>query len=375
MVRKLLMASAAMTVVAAATPAVADGVELEIGGYFSGYALYTDQDEPTGTEYRNFDFRKDVELTFSGETTLDNGLTVGAFIETNMDREDNTTSNIIEQSYMYTSGGWGRVNFGEANGAAYLLQVAAPSADANIDGFNPEINTFDLDTLTSSGGVTTGDFLGYALDITGYTTKLSYFTPVMNGFQAGVTFTPAVSEADQSGLAGITVNNNNNQYDYAYEIAARYEGEFEGVGITTGAGYFHGEREATTAGNEDRDAWNAGIDLDFAAFGLGVAYLHDDNGVATDGDTSILVVGADYVTGPYTFGVSYYDREDEAAATAVNSTGSELDTTRYTGGVSYSYGPGMDFRGSIAYIESETAAAGDVERDAYQIAVGTVISF
>ena len=371
--KKLLLSGVALMAVAAATPAKADeGLKLELGGYFSGYAVYNDQDEPTGTEYRNFDFRKDTEIHFTGETTLDNGLTVGSHIELNADREDNTGS-LIEESYMYFSSGWGRVNFGEEDGAAYLLQVSAPSADSNIDGLRQYINSFDLSNLIGANVGLTADRLDYDQVLgTGKETKLTYFTPVFNGFQAGATFTPSISEADQSGLAGITVNNNAG-YDYGYELAARYEGEFEGVGITAGAGYGHAEAEV--AGAEDRDQWNVGLDMDFAAFGLGVAYTEDDNGVASNGDTSILVVGADYVTGPYTFGLSYYDREDEDLSGNQGAAADEVDTQRYTGGVSYEYGPGMSFRGSISYIDAESSAAGDEERDGYQIAVGTQISF
>ena len=47
----------------------------------------------------------------------------------------------IEESYAYFSGAWGRVNFGSEDGAAFLLQVAAPSADANIDGLRQQVQS------------------------------------------------------------------------------------------------------------------------------------------------------------------------------------------------------------------------------------------
>lgn len=42
--------------------------------------------------------------------------------------------NTIEESYLCLSSNLGRFNIGSEDGANYLLQVAAPSAHANIDG-------------------------------------------------------------------------------------------------------------------------------------------------------------------------------------------------------------------------------------------------
>jgi len=150
--KKLLLCGVAALAVSAAAPAHAEGIDLGLGGYFIGYGLYTDQDETTDT--RSFDFRKETEIHFNGETTLDNGLTVGGHIEMNADRSidaeaNNEDDNTIEESYLYVSGGWGRVNFGNEDGAAYLLQVAAPSADDNIDGLRPDINSFDLSNMSA----------------------------------------------------------------------------------------------------------------------------------------------------------------------------------------------------------------------------------
>src|SRR5690348_8186303 len=63
----------------------AQGVQLGIGGYYAAAAgLILSQsasgDDP-GAHTRDIVFRQDVEVHFKGETTLDNGLTVGARIE------------------------------------------------------------------------------------------------------------------------------------------------------------------------------------------------------------------------------------------------------------------------------------------------------
>ncbi|CAN0473222.1 unnamed protein product, partial [Phaeothamnion confervicola] len=195
--KKILLSTAALAGLAmvAAAPVRADepALQLGVGGYISGYAVYTDQDAPAGTSYREFDFRKDTEVHLNGEVALDNGITAGAHLELLMDRADNGAGNdtTVEESYMYLSSSWGRVNFGEEDGIAYLLQVAAPSADDKVDGIRPDISTINYAALSSaSTGVGLGlTSLGYAQDDFGYTNKLTYITPVFNGFQAGVSYT------------------------------------------------------------------------------------------------------------------------------------------------------------------------------------------
>ena len=376
--KKLLLSSAALLAFAVANPAQAEEF-LKVGGNFKGYAAYTDQDETTGQSLRQLDLRKETEAHFSGETTLDNGLTVGAHVELNVDRgteglggSADAADRLVEESYGYFSGGWGRVNFGEEDGAAYLLQVAAPSADNNVDGIRQFIQTFDLDA--TGAGLTT-NILDYQQILTSTSAKVTYLTPSFNGFQVGASYTPSISDADLNNLAASPRDDNAGEYDNGLEIAARYEGEFNGVGVAAGAGYGKASLEAASAGRDDQKQYNVGLDLDFAGFGLGAAYLVDDNGVSNNGDTKTWVVGADYQTGPYTLGLSYFDRTDEAASGNQTGGAGEVDTTRWTAGVGYEYGPGMTFRGAVQLIDVETAAAGDDEVNGTQVTLGTNINF
>ena len=184
--KKVLLSGAAAAALAfASTPAMAgDGViDLELGGFFKAYGVYADYDDDfggvgAGDDRRGFDLRRSGLISFSGEATLDNGLTVGAVIE--METEDSTNnkgSNIdhgtfdsaFEESYIYFSGGWGRFNFGNEDGAGYLLQVAAPSADDNIDGVRQNISSFQY----LGGAAPVGDRLDYAMDTTWGAEKLT----------------------------------------------------------------------------------------------------------------------------------------------------------------------------------------------------------
>ena len=363
--KKLLLAGVAMGSVALTAPAHAN-VELEVGGYFKGYGVVIDQDEVPGSETNDFDFIRDTEIHIGGETTLDNGLTIGAHFEIEADGGDSST---IDESYVYFSGNWGRVNFGAEDGAGYLLQVAAPSADSNIDGIRQFVQPVNYSVLTAVGvaGTIGTQGIDYDMDPTGKADKLTYLSPIMNGAQIGVSLSPDTDPS--AALGGVGSDGLASTIGMTYEIAARYEGQFQNVGVIAGAGYAHGDEEAAGATSDDRDTFNIGLDLDISAFGLGVSYSEDNGGnasSATVDDEETLVIGADYTTGPFKLGVSWLSQDN-------TYTVKDLETERYTGGVVYNYGPGMSFRGSVSYIEHE--ATGGVDADATSFVLGTQINF
>ena len=475
---KKLLSSAALAglLAVAAAPAMAQGdqsaLKLDLGGYFRGYMAYTSQDTranapaalATNADERNIDILRDTEVHFTGETTLDNGLTVGVHVESTTDMGDGFA---VDESYMYTSGSWGRVNFGGEDGAAYLLQVAAPSADSNIDGIRQYVNGFNYAIApatahTPTAGVTdtpfnfsnispasvvqtapatlvggiyvapvansafnaqapaadadgantwgrwNGAFLqdDYAQDATRFADKLSYLSPVFNGFQAGVSYTPDVTSGVASrGLNGVGTDDAINSFGDAWDLAARYEGQFDQFGLTLGAGYTHIDLEETrpaqtaagvfqglarNAFTDDRDIWNVGGTVTVGGFGFGALYTEDDRGsiaqddgatrasYTADSDSETWVLGADYTTGPWKVGASYLSREVENMAQTVTGVAGtfvgyqDLETDRYSGGLTYTYGPGMTFRGSVHYIDHEV---GSSDAEATTFVLGTQVNF
>lgn len=433
--KKLLLSSVAICGLALAGPAVAaehsahaGGVKLDLGGFYKGYAAFVDQEEASSSDVNEFDWLQNTEVYFTGETVLDNGLVVGYHAEVEADGNDSFD---VQESYAYFSGAWGRVNAGAENGAAYLLQVEAPSADSNVDGLRTFINPVNYAAAPGvigelagaiDGGIASGTTLNdfgtpgaggddvitnsaidggaiselfvfdYDDDITGYSNKVTYLTPVFSGFQAGVSYSPETTEDSRTSplATGVGTDNGVGDYGDSFEIGARYEGEFEGFGFALGAGYSHSELEeggivtyvdaddsgTFNAGDEvvasldDRTSWNVGLDVDFGGFGLGAAYVQDDLGFDDGADRDTLVVGGDYTTGPWKVGLSYYNQDQEVEALYGEG---EIETDRYTGGVVYTYGPGMTFRGSISYIDHEIDGSDDV--DATSVLLGTQIKF
>ncbi len=137
------------------------------------------------------------------------------------------------------------------------------------------------------------------------------------------------------------------------------------VGFILGAGYTHVELEEDLGTQDDAEEWNVGLDVDFGAIGVGAVYTENNNGDDVNDENDTWVVGADYTTGPFKLGASYLNNEND-----LGGTDTEID--RYTGGVVYTYGPGMSFRGSVSYIDAEVGGA---DADATNVLLGTQINF
>lgn len=359
-------AIAGLALALSAAPAAAE-IELGLGGQFSAYGVYADQDTDNVSDEG---ILQESEIYFQGKTTLDNGLTVG--VEVQLEGESET--DIIDESYLYVSGDFGRVNLGSENGAAYLLQVGHTTVDANFDGMDSDFAGVNAPGANSAGfnyGMGVGIGNG---DARGDTQKITYLSPVMGGFQAGVSYSPEASEDANIVNGVVTLGAENTVDDFSDEIqvGARWNGEFEGVGVTVGAGYSTADL-GTNVGNtltDDFDSWNIGAQLNVAGVTVGAAYYTDNGAQDNDGDTELYAIGASYDLGAYRVAASYTDTETETGV------GTEDEAERIMVGASYAYGPGMTFNGSVQFIEFEDAAnVAANEEDATVFVLGTTVKF
>lgn len=351
--KKLLIATTAIAGLATvATPAMAQSLELDLGGFYRGYGVFADSDVTAAADTRDFDLRHDAEIHFTGETTLNNGLTVGVHAETELAADAGVSDQ--DEIYAYFSGQWGRVNLGQEDGAAYLLQVAAPSADSNVDGLRTYIQGFSATPLD------------YAQDMGESAEKITYLTPKFSGFQAGVSYAPEVSDDPNTvgnGVAAMNGEEDDADYEDLMEIAARWDAAFDGFGLSLGAGYGTASNE-TNGGpaTDDVDQWNVGANMQWTAFEFGASYGEADTELnGADVDADVWTVGLGWANGPYTAGATYFEADTDAG-----------DAERWTVGGTYNYGPGMTFRGAVAFGETEDAGS---DEDFTQITLGTEVNF
>src|ERR1044071_5561253 len=115
--KRILLGSTTLAGVAAMAGAAqaSDGVKLDVGGFFQTVyqGVFDEKNEGTFGNHRNTDhFTHNAEVWFKGETTLDNGLTVGARIEL----EAENANDQIDKSFIYWSGGFGKGQIGSQEG-------------------------------------------------------------------------------------------------------------------------------------------------------------------------------------------------------------------------------------------------------------------
>lgn len=447
--KKLLLVSTAIAGFALWAAPASAAVKLDLGGFFRGYGVFADNDV---ANERGAEFRRDTEVHVSGETTLDNGLTVGFHTEQKL--ADSALTTTTDEVYAYASGGWGRVNLGVEDGAAYLLQVGAPSADSNVDGLRATIsglagntangagsgagNLFDLDTVFGASSAFSSTKYDYQHADFASTDRLTYLTPKFSGFQAGVSYTPTPDVVDNMTPPGLDTSTGNGlftdaddgdsavEYEDLIEVAARWDGEYQGFGLSAGAGYstadmespatavdFTAEGTVLTLGDwyltDGVDSFNGGLNVNWSGFSLGGNFQRAETSRTTDqslllagpggvvsGDITrdTWVAGLGWDNGPFHVGASWLNQQTDldaillAAADGTNEIGSsEVELTKYTVGAGYTFGPGMTFRGSVAWGEFDTTVAAIVATDAdvvdlttgnndfQQVAVGADIQF
>jgi hypothetical protein len=424
--KKILLAGTALVGVAMLSqPAHAD-LKLDLQGYFRGYAVYADNDTPgtvggaANNKLTKFQFMRDNEVHFTGQTTLDNGLTVGVHNEIKLGSEaqdDASTGplngqkhdffgnpgddpTMTDETYAYFQGEWGRVNLGVEDGAAYLLQVAAPSADSNIDGLRVYIQGFDVATWapTAGAGLLAGTSgldvpLGYDNADFRQSERFTYLTPKWNGFQAGASYAAQAGMQNPfGGTYGTAIDSTNGRFKDLWELAARWDGEFSGFGISAGAGYSGASKEsapgggaaAGALGSRDLQTWDGGLNFTWQQFSLGGAYRWSNTGTSSvaggDADARIWDVGLGWDNGPWHAGASYFDDKLDGGAyggafTSIANGATELTLRRETIGGGYTFGPGMTFRGSVALLQADDHVAGDHHPDQTQVTLGTDINF
>jgi predicted porin len=417
--KKLLLATTALAGVAltaggasAQTTSASEPIKLTLGGYFQFYGAAGFQKGNGGpqTGRHNFDIFKESEIHFKGETRLDNGLIIGVQVEL----EGETSSDQIDESYIWFQGDWGRVILGSTNPASYKLAVGYPTVDNNWDGQQP--NYLAISAAPSSGGAppNVNGFIGdprlsgaghpnaidnWVPNTSGDSEKITYLSPRFAGFRFGASYTPDQTEMDQGAgaepanrggaAAGFSGSNNPGTWSNLISAAVNYENKLGPLDIQAAVGYEHGFLEgptvigagATGVTLKDRDTYQAGVDVGFAGFHVGGGYFYDDNGIdatATGADASgaqrTFGLGASYSIGPLTVGSTWLHSRRSR-----DPIGFDEKLDRILVGARYALGPGVDLRSSAQYYDYKgaltdaTAAANN--NHAWVFVLGTVLTF
>jgi len=383
--KKILLGSTALVAAGLiAVPAgAADGVKLSLGGYYRGAAgvMFDDFDgAASGLEddLRDYVFKQDVEVHFSGETTLDNGLKVGAVIQL----EGQTSGDQIDEVYAFFSGGWGEVRFGDDDEALTAMCSITPSASPNFGADSPFFNF-------SNAGL--GGYLGTngtCFGVDGDSTKVIYFSPNFGGFSFAASFTPDNTQdtRNTTGGAGTRFETNTGQNSENLSIAANFNHDFNGVTLNLGGGAtWSFDREGLPAADEVAD-YQTYASVGFFGFTIGGAAELRQNFASDNGDRLVYGAGVTYNWDAWTVGLGWTHGDYEifqpgtnigtTATPVILTSDAEQNQDIFALTAAYALGPGITLDGVVEWDTSDTNASSLTnDYDGISFGIGTLISF
>lgn len=331
--KKVLLGTSALVGVALFANTASAQITVRLGGTMEFQAGFLTDDlldslDPNDDAEDGYDFRTDTEVIVRADGKADNGLLYGAKIEIEAGGGGNDLD--YDEAGMYVAGDWGRLEFGDDDGASDALSVFAPVVGiGQIDG--------DFGEYGAPGTVIK------PLD-TGDSTKVTYFSPRFAGFQAGVSFAPHSGDQgdnvllDEDDAAG-------GAFKDVAEVGAQYQTSFGQFAVVVGGGWTFGDAKPIAGipnSDGDLNSFGGGVQVGWGGIQVGGGYVQSD--IPGD-DQEGWNVGAAYETGPWGIAAQYHAYETGGFASA--------DTSLITAGTTYTVAPGLTVGADIGWFDVE----------------------
>ena len=256
-----------------------------------------------------------AEIFFNGELTADNGLVYGAKVHFGTGAVQ--SNGYPGREYIYLSGGWGSMEFGNWIGADSGLNLCLVcNTYAGYGGLDTPWKSYIINPNGNfrNGGVNSAWFDQSA--------KITYYTPVVAGIQAGVSYTPTRKDFFGVQPDG-PFKDNDGQYKDVVGFGLQFNQEFEGVGIALSAVGAVSDSQGTTSGSRIGEVtgigyYELGARVRYAGFQFGGSWWDEGTGGAIRGrDYGFEKTGwsleAAYSSGPYGVEVQYASTESSSA--------------------------------------------------------------
>lgn len=359
--KKVLMGTTALVAMGAwaVSPAAAaeEKISISVGGYYESVVSFVDQSfDATGVDMHNDNVRQEGEIHFKGETTLDNGLTIGI----NVQLEAVAQGDQLDEQYVYFSGDFGKVVVGAENSAAYLMGYTAPSVGLGV-------NSPNFFLFSPQGHAPTNNYVTGISDAN----KLTYFSPRFSGFQLGLSYTPNddATAGDRQTFGLSTDNDEDDQANY-FSVGLNFVNSFNGFDVAASGTWERGSVEADVDGtSDDNQEWQIGANLGFAGFTVGGSYGVNNNGLAGSNDSTGYDLGVSYETGPWGVSIAWFHGEFEFVGSSQDD-----ESDLFELGASYALGPGITITGSIQRFDEDSAIP-DERSDGWGAALQSKLSF
>ena len=372
--KKLLLGTTAivgLSVLAAGTAMASDPPSLSMSGNVKFEAWFSDEDGEDTTNISNTgknagrnrgaNFQvDDAEIVFKAKATADNGLEYGAKIEYEFE------ASATDEAMIWLSGNWGQIDMGNEDGAEDLVKKGGWSVLGAAGGWDGETN----DVFGTMG--VEADILGPALSgDTSDANKITYWTPKMNGFRAGLSYTPDSGQNFDDAI----VDNGTTQMDNHLGLGVEYAGTFDDISVAVSGRYARAEAEDDVT-FEDYGAWSVGGTVGYMGFTLGAAYTDNgDGGIAKTATAngqengSWWDVALGYGEGPYKVAVGYF------YGVAEQTTGTQDDEVSwFTVTGDYTVAPGLGVYAEYDYVDIDQNGTAN-DNNVQMFMVGTKVSF
>ena len=294
-----------------------DDYEVSLGG-LAGGALFTASQNggpvfPGG--YDDAGGSGEISSNIRVQRTLDNGMVLGARSDLLLYHDrlsgDIYGNDTVEKLYAFAQTGFGRIEVGQQDGAAYTLALLGPAIDEQVSLDSRKISLFH-NPLT---GRDFGQFFKQvtAVQSTSNYAKLNYISPRLFGIQIGGSFTPETVRTPLP-WTGNPVDAPDQQQDI-WEVAASYTGYFSGLAVGLSAGFAQGSLKHATSNGADLQDWAIGGQLAYtladvklslgSAYRETNAYLLDVGEVLHGGNTQSVHFSATVEKGSWRLGEEY----------------------------------------------------------------------
>jgi len=420
--KKILFATTALGLLASGA-ANASGPAVTVGGYADFQVGSGDQEglykhqtsagavaSAAGADSsiyaRDLHTRTDTNVHFKVDGKADNGLGYGAYIELNADtsaNESSTSGQPAKRTYVYVESGFGRVETGATGDAGDALKVGAETfaratggiagdfskyvdlAAGTIAGGSKYLITPGLPTATGLPGEENRGYAGGTLNNDTHSeranaNKISYYTPRIQGLQAGVSYTPDQGEhGNASGF--VSSNAGGTKFLDVWNAGINYQGQYDALTVAAAATGEWGSAKdtgATISTLDDLEAYSLGLNVSYAGFTVGGSWADaPEIGLTKTFGSSMhyWTLGGAYEFGPFAASVTYFDSTVEHGTSA---TAPDAEFQNISIGADYKLAPGLMPYVEVSFFETDNGVADNastVDNNGTVFIVGTQLTF
>jgi len=343
MTKKLLLSSTAIIgAVALATPALAD-IEVTLSGQVEfGTSVFNSDtvdlsDDDQNLSNRGYTFFMDSETKIQAEGAADNGVNYSAKVELETDADSGGSEAFnADEAVLAFWGSFGRVELGRDDGAEDVMYVGGEDFQAGTGGIDGDAANLDLANINDSGD----------------STKVTYFTPRVGGFQLGASYTPDEDDEETGQSEGGGAEEN------SVGVGANFEAALGGADVTfSGVAIFADDEDD----GDDKEDYAVGVGAEFAGLGIGAGYIFREDDDEADG----FNIGAKYGFGPLnaSIGWAYEDDDDSGRDGSVVAVSAD-----------YGLYPGVTLKGDVAWNSDDADSDDDNDDGDFEETVAGILT-